>query len=491
MNLPDYNFTALTPALILSLWAILILLVDLLFGERIQRWLSWLTVAGLLVTGASALSLWNVRAEGFSGMVVLDNFAIVVTVIAMIAGILAVLLSSDYLVDRDLFRPEYFALMLFSITGILLLASGRNLIMLFLGLELLSIPLYVLTGFARPDVQSEEAAMKYFLLGALASSFLVYGIALTYGATGSTDLLKIRDALQNVQVITSTLTLGGLILILVGFGFKVAAVPFHMWTPDVYQGAPTPITAYMSVGAKAGGFAALLRIMYVAFPQIASYWTGALVLLAIATLVVGNLLAIQQSSLKRLLAYSSIAHAGYILVGLAAGNNRGVAGALFYLLAYAFTNLGAFGIMIALSKKGEEADSIESYAGLSSRQPWLALAMTVFMLSLTGVPLTAGLVGKIFVFSAAAEAGLWTLLIVAVLTSVISAFYYLRLVVLMYMRDPINDFGTQVHLTPGVRTALALAVIGTVLLGIIPGNLIDFTNQTLAITTQTLVALVH
>jgi NADH-quinone oxidoreductase subunit N len=341
-------------------------------------------------------------------------------------------------------------------------------------LELLSLPLYILAGFARPNLQSEEAAIKYFLLGAFASGFVVYGIALVFGATMTTSLAGIVAAAKTPSVL---LLLGGG-MFLVGLGFKVAAVPFHMWTPDVYQGAPSAVTAFMSVGAKAGGFAALLRVFVTAFPELASYWGPLAMWIAALTMAWGNIAAIAQSNIKRMLAYSSIANAGYILIALPAAANSAVApeairAALFYLIGYAFTNLGAWAVVLTLERKEGGGLEIEDYAGLGEKQPVLALAMAVFMLSFTGIPLTVGFVGKFYIFRAAINAGLIWLALVGVITTLISAYYYLRVVVVMYMKSG----EPQTRSEGWLKITVLLTALGTLFFGVLPGLLLEFAGQ--------------
>jgi NADH-quinone oxidoreductase subunit N len=367
---------------------------------------------------------------------------------------------------------------MFSVSGITLMASANNLIIVFIALEILSIPLYVLAGFAWPNVQSEEAAMKYFLLGAFASAFLLFGIALVYGATGTTNL-----AVLAANLTRSPLLLIGSGLLLVGLGFKVAAVPFHMWTPDVYEGAPTPVTGFMSVGAKVAGFAALLRVFVFALSALQADWVQVVAVIAALTMIVGNVVAIMQNNLKRMLGYSSIAHAGYILMGVAAaGDPRarelGVAGAMFYLLAYAFTNLGAFTVMAMLApkdgKQGED-QTFTAYRGLARRNPFMAAALAFFMLSLTGIPLTGGFVGKYYLFWASVEANLIGLAVVGVLTSVVSAFFYLRVVIEMFMREPQKE--VQPVQYRSLNFSLALTAVATFVLGVLPSGLLSLAQQ--------------
>ena len=381
-------------------------------------------------------------------------------------------LAFDHLRRMGIARGEFYSLLLISTAGMLLMGYAADLITVFLALELLSIPLYILAGLASPRPSSEESALKYFLLGTFASGFVVYGIALVYGATNTTHLAQMVAAIRG-GVEWPGLLYAGVAMILVGLGFKVALVPFHMWTPDVYQGAPSPVVAVMSVGAKAGGFAALLRVFVTGFPDLVPVWAPAAAWLAALTMIWGNVAAIAQSNIKRLLAYSSIAHAGYVLVALASASEgrlppQAVTAALIYLAAYALTGLGAWAVVLAVEREGEGGLAIDDYAGLGARHPWLALAMAVFMLSFTGVPPTVGFIGKFILFRAAVDAGQIALALVGVLTSLISAYYYLRVVVVMYMREG----EPAVHADAWLRGAIAVAALATVVLGVLPGPLL-------------------
>jgi NADH-quinone oxidoreductase subunit N len=398
-------------------------------------------------------------------MVVLDGMSAFIGVVGLIATLLTVWVSLNYNRDRRIERGEYYALLLFSTSGLLLMAQAANLIIVFLGLELLSIPLYILAGFARPQLESEEAAIKYFLLGAFSTGFLVYGIALIYGATGTTDIARIAQAAQTGK--NATLLLVGAGLVIVGLGFKVAAVPFHMWTPDVYEGAPTPVTGFMSVGAKAAGFAALLRVFLYGLHAVQTDWAPVLAILSALTMILGNVVALSQTNLKRMLAYSSIAHAGYMLMGVATGNRAGLSAVMFYLLTYTFTNIGAFTVLAVMARREGEDQTFPQYAGLARRQPWLAVAMSLFMLSLTGIPPTGGFFGKYYLFMAAVNGNLGWLAILGVLTSVISAFFYLRVIVDMTMREPERE--TPARIYPALVTTLAVTALGTLVLGVWPG----------------------
>jgi NADH-quinone oxidoreductase subunit N len=467
------DWTAISPALVLAVWAMALLLIGLVVPRRMRsQSVAALALLGLAVAFGAVVGRWDEPVTGFGGAVVLDNLACFLTGVFILAGALTILISYHYLSDRQIDRYEYYALLLFSISGMALMAGANDFIILFIALELLSIPLYILAGFARPDEKSEESALKYFLLGAFASAFLIYGIALMYGGTGTTMLTGVVEGAVGGDL---SLTLAGAGLVLVGLAFKVAAVPFHMWTPDVYEGAPTPVAGFMSVGAKAAGFAALVRIFLVTLPSLSDDWAPAIATLAALTIILGNVVAISQKNIKRMLAYSSIAHAGYILMGLAASNQRGMAGVLFYLLAYAFTNLGAFTVLAAMAGPEGEDLSFSPYSGLSKRKPWMAAAMALFMLSLTGIPPTGGFVAKYFLFWATVEADLVWLAALGVLTSVVSAFFYLRVVVAMYFDAPEQKVMGRRY--AAVTAALVAASAGTLVLGLWPQPLLDLAQS--------------
>src|SRR6188474_3509431 len=466
MTLTPTDYAVLTPYMILTVWACVLLLLDLFIPKDRKSITALLSALGLALTLGFTLSQIGREVSGFRGMVVLDGFSTFVNSLLLISGLLGVALAYGYVKRMGLERGEYYTLLLFSVTGMMLMAQATDLIIVFLALELLSIPLYVLAAFARPKPESEEAGMKYFLLGAFSTGFVVYGIVLIFGATGSTNLAAIFGSASNG---TSGLLLTiGAALVLIGFGFKVAAVPFHMWTPDVYQGAPSAVTAFMSSGAKIAGFAALLRVFSTAFPSIAADMTGIFWALAALTMILGNVIAISQTNIKRLLAYSSIAHAGYILMAFVPYGNPevapvSIAAGLFYLVAYALTNFGAWAVVIALEKSEGKGLEIADYAGLARKHPALAAAMTVFMLSLIGLPPTVGLVGKFYLFRAVIAGGFTGLAIIGVLTSLISAYYYLRVVVVMYMRDGEPDIERESFLDlTTIVTAVATVIISLV-----------------------------
>jgi NADH-quinone oxidoreductase subunit N len=463
-------------------WGMLLLLLDLVVPR--PKVIGVLALLGLVGIAAAGAFLWDVDRSAFKDMVRQDRYSLYVNWILLGGTALTILISLDYLPRMGIERGEYYPLLLFATGGMMLLAQATDLITLFLGVELLSISLYILTGFAYPRLASGEAAMKYLLLGAFAAGFLVYGIALVYGVTGQTSFMAIGTAVKAGAVTSQPLLRVGLGLLLVALGFKVAVVPFHTWTPDVYEGAPTPITAYMSVATKAAAFAALFRLVVTAFPipALIDDWRTVLAVMAVLTMIVGNVVAISQTSLKRMLAYSSIAHAGYILLGVLAGNSRGAASILLYLAAYTLTNIGAFGVAAAVEEATPELASpkagaaersveLQDLAGLGARQPLVAAAMTIFMLSLAGVPPTAGFVGKFAVFQAAWEQNFKWLAIIAVLTSVISAFFYLRVIVTMYMRDPARDTRQTLSrpLAAGLAVTAAVTLAMIFLLAFLPG----------------------
>jgi NADH-quinone oxidoreductase subunit N len=474
IQIPTLNFVALAPPLIVIATALLVLLADLVVAEK--RVLGYLALLGVVAAGVASLALWSSAPLAFQAMAVSDGYTLFFNLVFLTTAALSLLAAIDYLERKGLQRGEYYALLLFSTSGMLFMAAATDLIVVFLGLEIMSVALYILSGFNRGQFASIEAAMKYFILGAFASAFFLYGAALTYGATGTTNLAQIGTWLAGGGGIPrDPMALAGLGLLLVGFAFKVAAVPFQWWTPDVYQGAPTSVTAFMLVGAKGAGFAALLRVLFSAFsPAFTGDWMIAAAILAALTMTAGNLAALAQKDVKRMLGYSSIAHAGYILVGVAAGSADGVRGVLFYLLAYAFMNVGAFAVACVVERRGEFSSTLADYAGLGRQQPLLAAAMAVFMLSLTGIPPLVGFWGKLYVFRAAVEANMTWLAILGVLNSAVSAFYYLGMLVQMYMREPApavegESQPAPITLGAAIGAAVLVAALVTVALGVWPG----------------------
>ena len=472
ISIPSFDWLVLAPELVVLVTAFLVMVVDLLLPKEHKSRLAWLGLVGVLAAGAVSYYVWDGSEPVLHNMLAADGYALFLNLVILIAAGLAILFSMDYARRTGLAQGEYYTLLLLSTAGMMLMVGAVNLMTIFLALEILSIALYVLVGLNRAERRSGEAALKYFLLGAFASGFLLYGMALVYGQAGTTALSGIRDhvlALGEFPLLLSV----GLGLMIAGFGFKVALVPFQMWTPDVYEGAPTSVTAFMSVGAKVAGFAALGRVALYAFGALRLDWVWVLAVLSALTMTVGNLAALRQTNLKRLLAYSSIAHAGYILVGVAAGSEAGASGVLFYLFAYAFMNVAAFAVLIA---GGETLDELTE---LAARKPGLAVAMTIFLLSLAGVPPLAGFLGKLYLFSAAVQADLTWLAALGVVNSVISAYYYLRVVVAMWMRE-----GETVETTPvcpALQVGVGLAALATVLLGLWPGPIMELARVASAV----------
>ncbi|MDP1548398.1 MAG: NADH-quinone oxidoreductase subunit N [Anaerolineales bacterium] len=466
MTQPQFiDFYTLMPFLIVTVWACLLLLVDLFIPKDRKGITAVLAALGLVGALTYSVTQVGLASRGFNSMVVLDGFSTFANILLLASGLLGIALSYGYNNRMGINRSEYYTLMLFSVSGMMLMAQATDLIIVFLALELLSIPLYVLAAISRKR-DAEEAGVKYFLLGAFASGFVVYGTALIFGATGSTNLADIFFAASSG---TSSLLLTiGAALLLVGFGFKVAAVPFHMWTPDVYQGAPTAVTAFMAAGAKIAGFVALFRVFATAFPALSADLTDILWALSALTMIVGNLSAISQTNIKRLFAYSAIAHAGYILMAFVPyGNSEiaptAIAAGLFYLAAYAVTNFGSWGVVIALETAEGKGLEISDYAGLAKKYPALAIAMTIFMLSFIGFPPTLGMVGKFYLFRSALAGGFPGLAIIGVVTSLISAYYYLRVVVNMYMKegDPVVEREAWLGFTT-TFTAIVTVVVSLV-----------------------------
>jgi NADH-quinone oxidoreductase subunit N len=468
------DLIALAPVLVLSVFAMLVLVLDL-WGGRNKSLLVFISLVGLLMTAISAFAKHPIPAYSFNDSYIVDHLSLFFICIFTISSALTILLSVEYNEREGIRAGEYYALILFCTVGMILLASSTDMIMIFLGIEIVSICLYVLAGIRRNDHRSNEAALKYFLLGAFATGFLLYGMTLVYGSTGSTNLFKIAEFVKNPSVQSNPLLMMGLVLLVIGFGFKVASVPFHMWAPDVYQGAPTPVTAFMAVGPKAAAFAAFFRVFADAFPEMSSSWEMLLSIIAVLSMFVGNLGAIMQTNIKRMLAFSSISHAGYILMAVIAKNSLGSSSLLFYMLSYAFMTFGVFGIVIILGRKGEENLEIKNYSGLAYKHPVIALSMTIFLLSLGGLPPFAGFVAKFYLFSAAMQEGLLTLVIIAVLNSAISFYYYLKVVVFMYMKEPETEF--KISLTPITLFVVFIGVVGTINLGIFPNSIITLASH--------------
>ena len=479
---------ALLPEILICLAAMLVLLVVSWRHSTAEdsRLAGWLSLVGVVIGALALGALWvnGVQPDGLAQMIALDPFRYAASFLALIAAGGTIMISIRYLERERLLAPEYYPLILLATAGMMFLAGAEDLIVLFLGLEVMSVAVYVLAGYDRANPFSAEAAVKYFLIGAFASGFLLYGIALVYGATGTTNLSLIGAQLAGkTPPLMASLGLG---LLLIGFGFKVAAVPFHMWAPDVYDGSPTPVAGFMATGVKAAAFAALVRVLFEAFPSAASVWQPVIAALAIASMLVGNLVALIQPSIKRMLAYSSIAHAGYILVAVWAGTLTGAGAVLLYLFAYALTTLASFGFVALLGRGGERTLTNDDIAGLGTTRPGIALGLSVCMLSLLGFPGTFGFIGKWYIISATVAEGQFILPVVLVLTSVLSAGYYLPVIMAMYMRPSSASATSEITRFPRAAAgAIAVSVLLIVVLGFWPREVLDVAGQSAATLTQT------
>jgi len=474
--LPDFRVIA--PELILTATAMIIILWEMIGRSRSHAASANLAFAGSFIALAATIACWNRNISTFGDSIVLDPYASFFKVIFLAGLILSVSLSLKFVQESGAkYHAEYYALMVLATVGMMVMAMGRELITIFIGLELLSMPLYILAGFFRKDILSNEAGFKYFVLGSFATGIMLFGMSYIYGVAGSTHLQVIAKTLaQNPAAYGDKALLLGLFLVIIGFGFKISIVPFHQWTPDVYQGAPTPITAFMSAGPKAAGLAALIRILVEGLPRMAPEWELIVSILAVLTMTVGNLSALIQTNIKRMLAYSSIAHVGYILIAVVASvggrTDRAFSAVMFYMLAYTFMNIGAFGIIVFMKREGIANENLEDFTGLSWRSPGAALAMMVFLFSLAGIPPTAGFAAKLSVFFAAIQGEYYWLAIIGILNSAVAAYYYLRVVVLMYMKEPEKELGKATS-SPLLWTGITLALVGTLYLGILPGGILE------------------
>ena len=465
------------PEIILTIAGTLLMVLDPVINKRNSSLFGHISILALLAGIGGALYGFAHQGPAFGGMLMVDGFATFFRVLVMVVGILTVLPSYQFLKKQNAETGEFHSLLLFSIAGQCIMASANELIIVFIGLEISSIASYVLAGYLRDDKRANEAALKYFLLGSFATGFFLYGVALIYGATGTINLSAVRGIVMG-QEAPSPIFIGvAAALMFVGLAFKVSAAPFQIWAPDVYQGAPTPVSAFLSAGPKAAAFAVFLRIFMTAFEPIAGGWMPIVWICALASMTVGNFAALLQTNIKRMLAYSSIAHAGYVLVALTAQSEIGTAAAMFYLAGYAFMNVGAFAVVSHLSGRGEKYQNIDDFKGLAEKQPLAAAMLTIFMLSLIGVPLTGGFFGKFYIFKAALESHLVWLTVLGLLNSAVAAYYYLRILVMMYMHEPGEAANEAEPLTPSLSLALILPAIGTLFLGIFPGWVLDFAGK--------------
>lgn len=492
---PDVNISIFLPEMIVAIAGIVVMLYDSFFPKQ-RAVTGTISLIGLAVSAVLLITMWNEPMAGWNGMIAHDNLRLSFSFVFLLVSAMTILISTVWVERENVPVGEYHALLMFATFGMMLMASGNDMVIIFLGLETLSIATYVMAGLRKSDLRSNESAMKYFILGSFASAFLLYGMALVYGATGSTNITEIAANVGNANF-PALLLIGGAMLI-IGFGFKVATVPFHVWTPDVYEGAPTPVTAFMAAGPKAAGFASFVRVFVLGFPLVAgaeaagylhNSWITALSIMAILTMTVGNVAAIMQDNVKRMLAYSSIAHAGYALVGfIGAGfaktveaRDAAIAAVAFYMLTYAVTNLGAFAIVTLLGEKNDRRTEFEDYNGIGFRAPVIAFTLSLFMLSLLGLPLTAGFMGKVLVFRPALEAGntlLTVTVIIAVINTAISAYYYLRLIVVMFFRERTTDWFVP-KMPVGLAVVILITVLGVFYLGIFSGGVIEKFSQSL------------
>jgi NADH-quinone oxidoreductase subunit N len=497
--MPVINWALISPEVIVCAAAVIVMLVDA-FAHPKQRWVSGgISLVGILAAAVATIWLWTsgpAVTDAFNRMIVLDELRLGFTLVFLLVSFLTLLISTVWVQGEQLPAGEFHSLLLFATVGMMLMASGGDLVIIFLGLEILSIATYVMAGFRRTDVRANESSLKYFILGSFSSAFLLYGIALVYGATsttgvaGSTNIAVIASRLNDSRY--PGLLFAGAAMMLVGFGFKIATAPFHVWTPDVYEGAPTPVTAFMAAGPKAAGFASFIRVFVFGFPFVVAVgnsnvasslhnaWVTILAILSVLTMTLGNVVAITQNNVKRMLAYSSIAHAGYALIGMvAAGStsdpvqrNTAVVAVIFYLLAYAVMNIGAFIVVQLIARNGDRRTSIEDYNGIGFESPVLSFSLSLFVLSLFGMPLTAGFMGKILVFNAAVHQRYYALVVIGVLNTAVSAYYYLRLIIVMFFKERTTTWNAP-RVPASLAFALVLTVVGVLYLGLFPGRVIN------------------
>ena len=473
MNFSWFQLVAIAPEIVLTIGACALFLFDLVIPKHEKDKLGYFAIGILAVAFYGSWKLAAVETEIFSGMFTLDPYATYFKMLVYLAGALTILLSMTYLEIEKIHLGEYYGFILLATAGMMVMVSAGDLIMIYLGLELLSISLYIMAGFKRHESRSVEASAKFLILGSFSSAILLYGISILYGIAGTTNLKGLGAHFAAGAVDNPGLLLSMSFLV-VGFGFKVAAVPFHMWTPDVYEGSPTPVTAFMSVAPKAASFAVFLRVFAEALGGVKAHWQPILITVAVATMILGNVVAIVQTNIKRMLAYSSIAHAGYALIGIIVGGGLGTMSLMLYLMIYALMNLGAFGVVIILRKGGMRGEDIADFTGLAKKNPVAAVIMLIFMFSLAGLPPTAGFVAKFYLFMGAVEAGMVWLAVVGVLLSAVSAYYYLRVVMVMYMREPVRDF--DLATSPAASLALIVTTLAVLFIGLYPAPLIDATK---------------
>lgn len=468
--LPEIRLIAILPEIILAILACALFVIDPFVPREKKEQLGFFAVGALILSGVSIIPLWGQNISTFSGMITLDPYALFFKILFLLIGILVILMSIRYVQIERINLGEYYGLILFATMGMMFMPSATDLLSFYLSLELMSMAFYVLIAFMRKDQKSIESAVKYFLTGVFSSGVILYGIAFLYGATGTTNLAEIAAFIKANGVASNTSLMMSFVLFITGFGFKIASVPFHMWAPDVYEGAPTPITAYLSAGSKAAAFSVMMRVLISAFDLSSGHWWQILWVIAVLTMTLGNVVALVQTNVKRLLAYSSIAHSGYLLIGLIAASQVGYAAMLVYLVSYVFMTLGAFTLIILLCAQNVKGDQIVDFKGLAKTNPVVALTFILFALSLIGIPPTAGFVGKFYLFNAAIQGGFYWLAIIGILNSAVSLYYYFRIVQVMYMDDPNRT--TALSFSPQIKVTLGVTAFATLVLGLYPEPII-------------------
>jgi len=475
------DFQWIIPEIVLVVVGLAVLLVSAgRRGKGSSTACGVLTLAGGIAAFCFAIRLWGAKADLFNALYVVDDFGTFLKYIFLAILLLVSLISLAYTRREEIVSGEYYSLLLFAVFGMMVMVSSNSFVTIFIGLEVMSLSIYILCGLLQGSLRAIESSLKYFLLGSFGTAFFLYGIALIYASAGTIDIQAVRAVAIGKQLGGSAIFLTGMALLIVGFGFKIASVPFHMWTPDVYEGAPTSVTVFMATGVKAAAFGAFLRVFYTAFYPLITEWSPVLWFMAVLTMCVGNITALLQNNMKRLLAYSSIAHAGYILIAFVTGDRLLSSSVLYYLLAYTFMNLGAFTVVILLGRKGEEHEDIDSYAGLAARHPFIALCMTIFLLSLTGIPPLAGFAGKFYLFSDAIKGQYYWLAVIGMLNSAVSAYYYLRVLMYMYFKEPVKELG-KVDMSPAYVVVMLVSVGALLYLGIFPRGFILLAQQSVAI----------
>ena len=475
------DFQWIIPEIVVALVGLAVLLVSAFRRSKSSNTASGvLTLAGGIAAFIFAVRLWGAKADLFNALYVVDDFGTFLKYIFLTILLLVSLISLAYTRREEIGSGEYYSLLLFAVLGMMVMVSSNNFVTIFIGLEVMSLSIYILCGLLKGSLRAIESSLKYFLLGSFGTAFFLYGIALIYASAGTIDIQAVRAVAVGRELGGNAIFLTGMALLIVGFGFKIASVPFHMWTPDVYEGAPTSVTVFMATGVKAAAFGAFLRVFYTAFYPLITEWSPVLWFMAVLTMCVGNITALLQNNMKRLLAYSSIAHAGYILVAFVTGDRLLSSSVLYYLLAYTFMNLGAFSVVILLGRKGEEHEDIDSYAGLAGRHPFIALCMTIFLLSLTGIPPLAGFAGKFYIFSDAIKGQYYWLAVIGMLNSAVAAYYYLRVLMYMYFKDPVKELG-KIDMSPAYVVVMLVSVGALLYLGIFPRGFLLLAQQSVAI----------